>query len=266
MVRRTTLRPHLPPPACAADALPIARRSHERGPILEARHICHSYGDGDAQVEALHDVSLSLHAGEFVLLMGPSGSGKSTLLSILSGLQRATSGEVRALGQSLNAMSAPQLEAFRLQHCGFIFSEYHLLPSLEARQQLEIVLRWAENVPAPEARRRADDILAKLGLAKKARLMPRQLSGGEQQRVAIARGLVKKPTFCFADEPTAALDWQRGRQVVELLQTAAHELGVCVLAAAHDERMIPHADRLLLLDEGRLQETRAGPIVASREP
>ncbi len=233
----------------------------ERRPILEARHLSHQYGAGDGAEPVLHDVSLSLYPGEFVLLMGPSGSGKSTLLGILSGLLRPTAGEVLALGHNLATLPERQREKFRLEHCAFIFAEYNLLPALNASQQVEIVLRWGESAPAPAARSRAGAMLSLLGLGTKTRLMPRQLSGGEQQRVAIARGLVKNPTFCFADEPTAALDWGRGQQVVELLRTAAHDQGVAVLAAAHDERIIPHADRLLQLAEGRLRERSGAAVV-----
>jgi putative ABC transport system ATP-binding protein len=226
----------------------------ERAPVLEALHVTHIYGTADSQVTALDDVSLTLYAGELVLLMGPSGSGKTTLLAIVSGLLRPTSGQVLALGQDLGKLSRHELQAFRLKHCGYIFQEYNLLPSLNARQQLEIVLRWGEGTPARESRSRANEILALLGLGRKGRLLPLQLSGGEKQRVAIGRGLVKNPTFCFADEPTGALDWQRGQQVVELLRTVAHDRGVAVLVVAHDERIVSHADRVLLLEDGRLHE------------
>jgi putative ABC transport system ATP-binding protein len=222
--------------------------------LLEGRRLTHIYGTGENQVQALTDVSLALHRGEFTLLMGPSGSGKSTLLAILSALLRPTRGEVIALGEDLDKLSELERERFRLRHCGFIFQEYNLLPQLNARQQLELVLRWGEAAAPSEARARADEMLGLLGLARKARLMPLQLSGGEKQRVAIGRGLVKNPTFCFADEPTGALDWGRGEQVVELLRTAAHERGVAVLVVAHDERILPYADRVFYLEDGYLHQ------------
>ena len=233
-------------------------------PVLEASHISHVYGIGDTQVTALTDVSLSIMPGEIVLLLGPAGSGKSTLLSILSGLLHPTSGQVIALGQEIWKMSQSELEDFRLKHCGFIFQEYNLLPSLNARQQLEIILRWGAGVGAHEARSRAEEMLTLLGLARKGPLMPIQLSGGEQQRVAIGRGLIKRPTFCFADEPTAALDWKRGQQVIELLRSAAHDQGVAVVIVAHDERIISFADRLLLLEDGKLHEPAAEELSAYR--
>jgi putative ABC transport system ATP-binding protein len=233
-------------------------------PLLEARHLTRIFGEGDDQVTALDDVSLQMNAGEFVLLIGPSGSGKSTLVAILSGLLRPTSGQVFALGHDLATLSADELEEFRLKHCGFIFQEYNLLASLNARQQLEMVLRWGEGASAHDARVRSEEMLAMLGLARLAQHMPLQLSGGEKQRVAVGRGLVKKPTFCFADEPTAALDWQRGQQVVELLRSAAHDRGVSVLVVAHDERIIAHADRVLLIHDGHLHEATADELHATR--
>src|SRR5262249_12908402 len=159
---------------------------------------------------ALHEVSLELYRGQMVLLMGPSGSGKSTLLAVLSGLLHPDSGQVVALGKDLWRLSERERERFRLRHCGFIFQGYNLFPALTARQQLEVVLRWGAGATGREARRRADEMLALLGLARKARLRPTQLSGGEKQRVAIGRALIKSPTFCFADEPTSALDWAHG--------------------------------------------------------
>jgi putative ABC transport system ATP-binding protein len=205
-----------------------------------------------------------LYPGELVLLIGPSGSGKSTLLAILSGLLRPTSGQVLALGQDLWQLSESQMEQFRLKHCGFIFQEYNLLPSLNARQQLEMVLRWGEGASAREARTRSEEMLTLLGLARQTEHMPLMLSGGEKQRVAVGRGLVKKPNFLFADEPTAALDWQRGQQVVELLRSAAHDRGISVLIVAHDERIIAHADRVFLIDDGHLHAATSDEFDAAR--
>jgi putative ABC transport system ATP-binding protein len=186
--------------------------------------------------------------------MGPSGSGKSTLLAVLSGLLRPSSGQVAALGQDLWALSERQRECFRLRHCGFIFQGYNLFPALTARQQLEIVLRWGEGTSRQEARRRAAEMLGILGLVKKGPLRPAQLSGGEKQRVAVARALVKDPTLCFADEPTGALDWTNGEHVIELLRTRAHEGGGTVLVSSHDARIIPYADRVCYLEDGKLLE------------
>jgi putative ABC transport system ATP-binding protein len=205
-------------------------------------------------VTALSAVCLDLYPGQFTLLMGPSGSGKSTLLAILSGLLRPTSGQVTALGQNLWTMSERQRECFRLRHCGFIFQDYNLFSALTARQQLEMVLRWGEGASRQEARRRAAEMLTLLGLGKKGPLLPAQLSGGEKQRVAVARALIKDLIFCFADEPTGALDWANGEHVIELLRTRAHEGGGTVLLSSHDSRIIPYSDRVCYLEDGKLRE------------
>jgi putative ABC transport system ATP-binding protein len=223
-------------------------------PILEAHQLTHIFGEGDTLTAALCDVSLDLFAGQVTLLMGPSGSGKSTLLAVLSGLLRPTSGSVLALEEDIWRLSDVERERFRLRHCGFIFQGYNLFPALTAQQQLEIVLRWGEAVPAREARTRADKMLALLGLGNKRHLYPRQLSGGEKQRVAIGRALVKTPQLCFADEPTSALDWAHGEQIVELLRAAAHQRGATVLMVSHDARVLPYADQVFHLEDGRLVE------------
>jgi putative ABC transport system ATP-binding protein len=228
--------------------LPAGKRT------LRARRLTRTFGADEAKTTALRDVSLDLRAGELALLMGPSGSGKSTLLAALSGLLRPDSGKVWALGEDLWQLSEHEQEQFRLRHYGFIFQGYNLFPALTARQQLEMVLRWGEGVSVREARPRADAMLALLGIAKKAGLRPAQLSGGEKQRVAIGRALIKQPSFCFADEPTSALDWHHGQQVIELLRAAAHERGATILAVSHDARLIPFADRVFLMDDGRLSE------------
>jgi putative ABC transport system ATP-binding protein len=229
-------------------------------PTLRGRHLTRTFGSGATATTALQDVSLHLGEGEFVLLMGPSGSGKSTLLAVLSGLLRPDAGQVLALGQDLWQLAEPERETFRLRHCGFIFQGYNLFPALTARQQLEMVLRWGGGVAAREARQRAGEMLALLGLSKKAGLRPGQLSGGEKQRVAIGRALIKDPAFCFADEPTSALDWAYGEQVIELLCQAARERGTTVLVVAHDPRLVPYADRVVHLADGCLVE----PLVVHR--
>jgi putative ABC transport system ATP-binding protein len=221
-------------------------------PTLQGENLSRSFGSGALATLALRSVSLEVDSGEFALLMGPSGSGKSTLLAAMSGLLRPDEGRVRVLGQDLWRLSDRQREAFRLRHFGFVFQGYNLFPAFSARQQMEIVLRWGEGITGREARRRADRMLSALGLAKKGHLRPGQLSGGEKQRVAVGRALIKEPTVCFADEPTSALDWAHGEQVIELLRAAAREAGTTVLAVAHDARIIPYVDRVYHLEDGCL--------------
>jgi putative ABC transport system ATP-binding protein len=223
-------------------------------PALQGLHLTRSFGQGETKTTVLHDVSLELCSGQITLLMGPSGSGKSTLLAILSGLLHPDAGRVMALGQDLWALSDRERERFRLRHCGFIFQGYNLFNALTALQQLEMVVRWGEGTTGRDARRRAHEMLALLGLAKKEHLRPTEMSGGEKQRVAIGRALIKDPNFCFADEPTSALDWKAGQQVIELLRSAAHDRGATVLVVAHDSRIIEHVDRVVYMEDGRLRQ------------
>jgi putative ABC transport system ATP-binding protein len=249
---------------------PLQRRE----PILQGKHLLRTFGADDGEVTALADVSLDLSAGEFALVIGPSGSGKTTLLAVLSGLLTPNTGQVLALGEDLWAMSEKERESFRLRHVGFVFQEYNLLSALTARQQLELVLRWGKRASARAARNRADETLALLGLSRKGHLRPAQLSGGEKQRVAVGRALVKNPTFCFGDEPTGALDWENGKRVIQLLRAAAHNGDAMVLVVAHDERIIPYADRLFYLDDGCLHEAARSqstppsqrPLVSTFDP
>jgi putative ABC transport system ATP-binding protein len=228
--------------------------------VLVAENLSRSFGQGETRVTVIRDVSLDLERGQFVLLMGPSGSGKSTLLALLSGLARPDGGRVLALGQDVWAMTEKQRERFRLRHCGFIFQGYNLFPSLTAREQLEMVLRWGEGLSAAEASRRVGAVLDELGLHEKGYLRPGELSGGEKQRVAVARALVKNPELCFADEPTSALDWAAGKQVVQMMRAATHRHNTLMFVVAHDTRLIPYADRVFHLDDGRLVEaSRLGP-------
>jgi putative ABC transport system ATP-binding protein len=235
-------------------------------PTLKGWNLSRSYGSGETQTCALSGVSIDLFPGQLALLMGPSGSGKSTLLAVLSGLLKPDAGKVITLGKDLWAMSETQRENFRLKHCGFIFQGYNLFPALTARQQLEMVLRWGASASPREARDRADSMLDLLGLSKKSDLRPIQLSGGEKQRVAIGRALIKEPMFVFADEPTAALDWKHGEQVVELLRAAAHDNNSTILIVGHDARMIPHVDRVFHLEDGVLAEGHDKPLAMLGAP
>ncbi|MGL4552504.1 MAG: ABC transporter ATP-binding protein [Gemmataceae bacterium] len=235
-------------------------------PPLIGLHLRREFGDGDMRSVALDDVSVEIGSGQMALLMGPSGSGKSTLLATLSGLLSPSSGRVLALGEDLWAMSETARERFRLAHCGFIFQGYNLFASLTARQQLEMIVKWGEGASSAEAARRADEMLDLLGLARKKKLRPAELSGGEKQRVAIGRALIKKPRFLFADEPTSALDWHHGEQVIELLRNAAHDTGATVLCVAHDARIVPYADKVFYLEDGRLQDNEELGAIRGKSP
>jgi putative ABC transport system ATP-binding protein len=231
--------------------------SDER-PALLGQHLTRAFGSGHARTVAVREVSLTVARGEIALIMGPSGSGKSTLLAMLSGLLHPDAGRVLALGHDLWNLAEGERKEFRRRYCGFVFQGYNLFPALNARQQLEVVLRWGQNRSGREAERVADAMLDRLGLARQRLLRPDQLSGGEKQRVAIGRALVKTPALCFADEPTSALDWTNGRSVIELLRTAAHHHGTGVLIISHDARVLPYVDRTFYLEDGELTDAPAG--------
>jgi putative ABC transport system ATP-binding protein len=218
------------------------------------------FGEGEIRTAALSDVSLELYRGQLALLMGPSGSGKSTLLAVMSGLLQPSLGNVYALdnGQMKDVwhLTAKEREEFRLKHCGFIFQGYNLFPALSAQQQLEIVLRWGSSSGNKESRKKADEMLSLLGLGNKGRLKPAQLSGGEKQRVAIGRALIKDPKFVFADEPTSALDWSSGERVIELLRAAAHDRDATILIVSHDHRIKPYVDVHFHLEDGKLDDAK----------
>lgn len=225
-------------------------------PSLRGVRVVKTYGDGTARRAALREVTLDLYPGQLSLLMGPSGSGKSTLLAILSGLLEPDTGQVLADDEGrlrdVWAMSAKEREEYRRKYAGFVFQGYNLFPALTARQQLEIVLKWGGG-GGGDARRRADEMLDRLGLAKNKHKKPSQLSGGEKQRVAIGRALVKNPTFVFADEPTSALDWENGQKVIELLRDAAHDRKASILVVSHDHRILPFVDAYYHLEDGQLE-------------
>jgi len=240
----------------------------EGQPMLRGVNLSRFYGEGSIRTNALSDVSLDLYQGQLALLMGPSGSGKSTLLAVMSGLLEPHSGNVLARDnghlRDVWTLNAKEREEFRLKYCGFIFQGYNLFPALSARQQLEIILRWGNSSSSRESRKKSDDMLSLLGLGNKGHLKPSQLSGGEKQRVAIGRALIKEPRFVFADEPTSALDWSSGERVIELLRAAAHEREATIMIVSHDHRIQPYVDVHYHLEDGKLSETEIpyAPVIA----
>ena len=219
---------------------------------ITAHNLARSFGSGEARTVAVQQATVAFRSGEMSLLMGPSGSGKTTLLGMLSGLLRPDSGTVHILGRDLWKMSEAERELFRLRHCGFVFQGANLMPALNARDHLEMVLRWGLRMPMDQVQRQATEMLKSLGLSHKANLLPEHLSGGEKQLVAVGRALIKQPELLFADEPTSSLDWEHGRHVVELLRDIAHE-GATVVMVTHDARLLPYADRIYRLEDGRVQ-------------
>jgi putative ABC transport system ATP-binding protein len=219
--------------------------------IISARGVCKVFGAGERAVTALDDVDLELYRGELTLLMGPSGSGKSSLVAAMGGLQGPDTGEVCALGENLWEKSRREVDRFRRDHCGFVFQTVSLFPSLTALQQIALPLTYM-GVEVSLAIARAEKSLDEVGLLSRAFSKPGQLSGGENQRVAIARMLAKDPSLIFADEPTAALDTLNGHMVIELLQRSARTHNAMVLCVTHDTRLREHADRVVTIEDGHI--------------
>ena len=212
------------------------------------RNLRKVFGEGPAAVQALRGVDLTIPEGEIVVLLGPSGSGKSTLLNIIGGLDRGTDGQVLFRDQDLSAMTDPQLTRYRRDHVGFVFQFYNLMPSLTARENVELVTEIAANPLDP------DDALEMVGLKTRSDHFPAQLSGGEQQRVAIARAVAKQPDVLFCDEPTGALDSTTGRAVLNVLKHVNEELGATVLIVTHAAAQAAMADRVIRFADGNVTD------------
>lgn len=206
------------------------------------------YGEGHSAVHALRGVDLEIPSGDIVVLLGPSGSGKSTLLNIVGGLDRGTDGVVTFRDQTLSDMSEAELTRYRRNHVGFVFQFYNLMPSLTARENVELVTEIAAD-PMD-----ADEALALVGLKERTDHFPAQLSGGEQQRVAIARAIAKQPDVLFCDEPTGALDSETGRSVLRVLSDVNERLGSTVLMVTHAASQAQMADRVIHFADGAIRE------------
>lgn len=217
--------------------------------VIEAAGLTKVYGAGAQRVDALRPTDFRVDRGEFVMVAGPSGSGKSTLLALISGLLTPSAGTVRVLGRDIRALSGDAFDRLRLEHFGFVFQGFHLLPALTALEQVGIVLE-RQGIQRDAAERRAAATLARVGLGARLHNRPSELSGGEKQRVVIARALAKQPQIIFADEPTSALDSVNGREITRLLRAAALEEGASVVCVTHDPRLIEHATRLVRMEDG----------------
>jgi putative ABC transport system ATP-binding protein len=229
-------------------------------PRLRTIELCRVYRRGGSEVRAVDHVDLAIARGTFVALTGASGSGKSTLLNLLAGLDTPTSGRVEVDGFDLGSLSRRQLARYRADRVGMVFQTFNLLPHQTALQNVELAL-MLKGVPRRERRPRATAILERVGLAERLDHRPADLSGGEQQRVAMARALVKRPDILFADEPTGNLDEQNARQMIELL-LELHREGMAVVLATHDlETAERHAERVVRLHYGRIVQDRPATTV-----
>jgi len=219
--------------------------------MFTAHKLGKTYHMGEVVIHALQDVELDIKRGEFIVLLGPSGSGKSTLLNILGGLDRPSSGSARFADHELSEASDADLTRYRREHVGFVFQFYNLIPSLTARENVELVTDIVQN---PMTAQQALDMV---GLGDRLDHFPSQLSGGEQQRVAIARAIVKRPEVLLCDEPTGALDYTTGKLVLEVIARINQELGTTAILITHNAAIAGMADRVLHLSGGRIQRVES---------
>ncbi len=220
-------------------------------PVVDVSDVWKLHKLGDEVVKALIAVELQVMPGEFVCLMGPSGSGKSTLLNIMGGLDRPTKGRVSVAGQDTGQLSESQFAALRHDTIGFIFQSYNLIPFLSAVENVELPLMF-EPYDRKALRKRATELLEIVGLGHRVHHQPTKMSGGEQQRTAIARSLISNPTLVLADEPTANLDHRTGETVVRMLRDLCSTLGVTVVASTHDPTVADEASRVVRMKDGQI--------------
>jgi putative ABC transport system ATP-binding protein len=223
--------------------------------MIRLAGVSRTYRDGEREIGALRDVNLRVAAGSTVALMGRSGSGKSTLLHLVGGLEWPSAGSVRVAGRELGAMDDAELTRFRLETIGFVFQFFHLLPTLTVMENLLLPAELAGR-PARPAREAARRLLEQVGLPERAGSYPERLSGGEQQRIAVARALLLDPPVLLADEPTGSLDSDNGRRVLELLWRLTAERGTTLLVATHSPELAARAERRIELRDGRIAEDR----------
>jgi putative ABC transport system ATP-binding protein len=230
------------------------------GTVVSAVDLHRRYGEGDTAVDALRGVSLDVASGKLTAVMGPSGSGKSTLMHILAGLDKPTSGEVTIAGQAITSLDDTDLTKLRREHIGFVFQFFNLLPMLSAEENILLPLSIAGEKPDDAW---LEELLKRTKIADRRSHRPAELSGGEQQRVAITRALVSRPTVVFADEPTGNLDSKTSGEILELMRDSVENLGQTTVMVTHDPRAAAIADRILFLNDGEIVKDlpRSDPAV-----
>ena len=225
-------------------------------PILTLTDICKDYVQGKEPVRVLKDVCLTVEKGDYIAIMGPSGSGKTTLMNLIGCLDVPTSGTYILEGEDLRDLSDDELAEVRNRHIGFVFQHFHLMPKLDARDNVALPLLYA-GVPLKERRRRAEEALIAVGLEDRMDFLPNQLSGGQCQRVAIARAMVGKPAILLADEPTGALDTKSGAQIMEIFRQLSDE-GMTILMITHELAVAQRADKIYHILDGQLRTEAEG--------
>ncbi|HQQ60877.1 MAG: ABC transporter ATP-binding protein [Lentisphaerae bacterium] len=229
--------------------------------IVEAKGLVKDYREGRTDVHALRGVDLQIGEGEFIAVAGPSGSGKTTLLNIVSGLDSATAGEVRVDGEEISGMRCADLSRLRLHKIGFVFQSYNLIPVLTARENVEFTM-LLQGVPAGERRRRAMELLGRVGLQGLENRRPPTLSGGQQQRVAVARAIVTRPRLVLADEPTANLDSETGAKLLDLMRELNRAENMTFVFSTHDPMVMDYSRRLIRLHDGLVASDERRPASA----
>ena len=213
---------------------------------VKLENVSKIYGSKEVKIVAVDEISFQIAEGEFVVIVGPSGAGKTTVLNILGGMDKATSGKVLVDGHDIAGYTNKQLTAYRREDIGFVFQFYHLVPNLTALENVELALQICKN-PLD-----AKTVLSEVGLKDRLGNFPAQLSGGEQQRVSIARALAKNPKLLLCDEPTGALDYQTGKAILKLLQDMCREKGMTVIVITHNSALTPMADRVIKIKNGKV--------------
>lgn len=230
-------------------------------PVIAIKDLNHYYGKGSLKRQILFDINLEINPGEIVIMTGPSGSGKTTLLSLIGGLRSVQEGSLKFLGVELFGSSQNQLVQIR-RNIGYIFQAHNLLGFLTARQNVQMAVELNDSTSQSEAIAQAETMLTAVGLKNRINYYPDNLSGGQKQRIAIARALVNNPPLVLADEPTAALDKQSGRDVVEIMQRLAKEQGTSILLVTHDNRILDIADRIVEMEDGLLARDSQSTIIS----
>jgi putative ABC transport system ATP-binding protein len=232
------------------------RQNSDNLSTLKAENLTKVFGSGHTEVVAVRDVTVEVNRGEIVALLGPSGAGKSTLLTLLGLIRPPNTGRITIDGKLVfdNHQAKVNVRTFRRQKFGFVFQKANLIPFLTASENVRLAME-INDLPAKVSKRRAMELLEYLGVAERTEYLPSKLSGGEQQRVAVARALANHPSLILADEPTAALDSVRGRQVMELFRKVAHEQNAGVIVVTHDHRALDVFDRTLEMEDGQLRES-----------
>lgn len=216
------------------------------GRLVEFQNVKKTYHMGEVEIHAVDGVDFEINEGEFVVIVGPSGAGKTTVLNILGGMDKATSGHVIVDGVDISTFNSRQLTSYRRDDIGFVFQFYNLVPNLTATENVELALQISKN-PL-----KAEEVLKDVGLGHRLNNFPAQLSGGEQQRVSIARALAKNPKILLCDEPTGALDYQTGKSILKLLQDTCHKKGKTVVVITHNLAIAPMADRVIEMKNGKI--------------